>query len=74
MTRRIIIALSLIAAAVWPLAARRTITLEECVAAAEANYPLVRKYVPIEHVAELNLSDINRSWLPGVTVYGQGTV
>lgn len=74
MTRRIIIALALLAAAVWPLAARRTITLEECVTAAEANYPLVRKYVPIERVAELNLSDINRSWLPGVTVYGQGTV
>lgn len=56
-----------------PLFLRAGITLEECVAKAEANYPLVRKYAILEQTRDIDLSDINRSWLPRIGVYGQVT-
>ena len=50
------------------------VTLEECVALAQDNYPLIRKYGLLNRTKEVNLSDINKSWLPQINVYGQGTV
>ena len=50
------------------------VTLEECVKLAQDNYPLIRKYDLLELTKEVNLSDINKSWLPQINVYGQGTV
>ena len=50
------------------------VTLEECIAFAQDNYPLIRKYDLLNQIKEVNLSDINKSWLPQITVYGQGTV
>ena len=50
------------------------VTLEECVALAQDNYPLIRKYDLLNRTKEVNLSDINKSWLPQISVYGQGTV
>ena len=50
------------------------ITLEECVAKAEKNYPLIKKYDLLEATKEIDLSEINKSWLPGLNVYAQGTV
>lgn len=50
------------------------VTLGECVRQAEANYPLVSKYKLLEQTNEVNLSDINKGWLPGITVYGQATI
>ena len=50
------------------------VTLEECVKLAQDNYPLIRKYDLLEQTKEVNLSDINKSWLPQINVYGQGTV
>ena len=50
------------------------VTLDECVSLAQDNYPLIRKYDLLEQTKEVNLSDINKSWLPQINVYGQGTV
>lgn len=50
------------------------ITLEECIAKAEENYPLIRKYDLLKATAEIDLSDINKLWLPRVGVYGQATM
>lgn len=50
------------------------VTLEECVTLAQENYPLIRKYDLLNRTKEVNLSDINKSWLPQINVYGQGTV
>lgn len=53
--------------------AQADVTIEDCVAKAEANYPLVSKFRLVERTSEIDLSDINRSWLPRIGVYGQGT-
>ena len=50
------------------------VTLEECVKLAQDNYPLIRKYDLLNQTKEVNLSDINKSWLPQINVYGQVTV
>lgn len=50
------------------------VTLERCVELAQENYPLIKKYDLIERTQEINLSDINKGWLPQIGVYGQGTV
>ena len=50
------------------------VTLEECVKLAQDNYPLIRKHDLLNRTIEVNLSDINKSWLPQINVYGQGTV
>ena len=49
-------------------------TLEECVALAQDNYPLIRKYDLLERTKDVNLSVINKSRLPQINVYAQGTV
>ena len=66
----IILALSLLTGI--PLSAQ--VTLEECVKLAQDNYPLIRKYNLLEQTKDVNLSDIHKSWLPQINVYGQGTV
>lgn len=50
------------------------VTLEECVKLAQDNYPLIRKYNLLEQSKDINLSEINKSWLPQINVYGQVTV
>lgn len=50
------------------------VTLEECIALAEENYPIISKYDLLEQTKEVNLSNINKGWLPQINVYGQGTV
>lgn len=49
------------------------ITLEECLERAEANYPLIKQRALVEQTADLQLSDINKAWLPRIGVYGQAT-
>ena len=66
----VILALSLLTGI--PLSAQ--VTLEECVKLAQDNYPLIRKYDLLEQTKDVNLSDIHKSWLPQINVYGQGTV
>lgn len=48
------------------------VALEECVTLAQENYPLIRKYGLLAQVEEIDLSEINKSWLPQVSLYGQG--
>lgn len=50
------------------------VTLEECITLAHDNYPLIKKYDLLNQTREVNLSDINKSWLPQINVYAQGTV
>lgn len=50
------------------------VTLKECVLQAESNYPLVRKFGLLEQTNAVKLSDINKGWLPSITVYGQTTI
>lgn len=49
------------------------VTIEQCVQKAMENYPLVRKYDLMTAFKEIELSDINKSWLPRIEVYGQVT-
>ena len=49
-------------------------TLEQCITLAEENYPLIRKYDLLNRIRTVNLSDINKSWLPQINIYGQGSV
>lgn len=53
---------------------RAQITLDECVRLAEENYPLIKRYDLVSKMSELNLSDVNKSWLPQINVYGQATI
>lgn len=50
------------------------LTLEHCQELAQENYPSIKKFGLIEKSLEIDLSDINKSWLPSVTAYGQGTI
>ena len=49
------------------------VTIEECVKQAQNHYPLVRKYDLLSVTGDIDLSDINKSWLPRIGVYGQLT-
>ena len=50
------------------------LTLERCQQLAQENYPALKKFGLIDKSLEIELSDINKSWLPTVTAYGQGTI
>ena len=50
------------------------LTLERCQKLARENYPAIRKYGLLEKSLKIDLSDINKSWLPAISLYGQGTV
>lgn len=69
--KRYLLSLLLLAAFV-PLHAQ--ITLDECVRLAEENYPLIKRYDLVSKMSELNLSEVNKSWLPQMNVYGQATI
>ncbi|MDE7346988.1 MAG: TolC family protein [Muribaculaceae bacterium] len=58
---------------VWSLSLRAQVTIEECVSKAEANYPLISKYKLLEETCNIDLEEINNSWLPRIGVYGQVT-
>ena len=55
-----------------PLAAQGQ-TLEECQQAAEHNYPLIRKYDLISKTTALTVANIQKGWLPQVSVQAQAT-
>ena len=42
------------------------VTIEECVSKAMENYPLIRKYGLLETTTDIELSDINKGWLPRI--------
>lgn len=49
------------------------VTIEDCLEKAEANYPVINKYGLIEATRDIDLAEINNSWLPRIGVYGQVT-
>lgn len=53
--------------------ASKAITIEQCVEKAIANYPVIKKYNIVAATKEIELSDINKSWLPRIGLYGQIT-
>ena len=59
---------------VFYLPSEAQITLDYCLAKAEANYPVIRKYGIIAKTSALELSDINKTWLPQASVYAQGSL
>ena len=46
-------------------------SLDECQAAAERNYPLIRQYDLVARTTDLTLSSIKRGWLPQLSVNAQ---
>ena len=49
-------------------------TLEECQEAAARNYPLVRQYSLVEKTTQFTLSNIQKGWLPQISVSAQASV
>lgn len=54
--------------------ARAQVSIEQCVALAQENYPLIKKYDILNQTRDTDLSNINKCWLPQIDVYGQGTM
>ena len=50
------------------------LTLDYCQEKAHENYPMLKKYGIVEKMEALDLSDVNKGWLPQATLYGQGTI
>lgn len=55
------------------LSVKSQVTIEECVEKAVVNYPLISKYGLLEATRDIDLAEINNSWLPRIGVYGQVT-
>lgn len=70
--KRIILLIATVVAAT--VAAHARITIEECVAKAEAHYPVIRKYALLDATTAVELSDINKGWLPRLGLSAQATV
>jgi len=71
MKRPIRIIFSLLLA--WPVLRAGAVTLEECRALAEANYPLIRRMELVERTTAFTLSRLGKDFLPSVQVSGQAT-
>lgn len=69
--RKIIICLTLLLATVPCI--RAQLTLDRCLTLAEKNYPLISNYDIVSRTADINLSDINRGWLPAIMIGAQAT-
>lgn len=63
----------LLFAVIAPLTVRAELTLDDCRELAQENYPVIKKYRLLQSTEDLQLSDINRGWLPRIGVYGQGS-
>ena len=70
--KRIFFTLLIFFLAVFQIKAQ--LTLELCQELAKENYPAIKKYGLLEKSLEIDLSDINKSWLPSISLYGQGTI
>lgn len=50
------------------------VTVETCQEAARTNYPLVKQYGLIEQMADYNVSNANKGYLPQLTLSAKGTL
>lgn len=64
---RLLLTATVAVAAALPCLGQRTVSLEQCYAAAQRNYPLVRQYELIEKSKDYTLSNASRAYLPQVT-------
>ncbi|MBD5316908.1 MAG: TolC family protein [Bacteroides sp.] len=71
MTRLLSLIITLVCAAAT--CGAEPLTLERCLERARENYPKISDYGLTDNLTELNLSEINRGWLPRLELYAQGT-
>lgn len=58
----------------YSLGAIAQVSIEQCVALARENYPLIQKYDLLHQTQQIELADVGKdSWLPQISIYGQGT-
>lgn len=50
------------------------LTLDRCLELADENYPLIKKYDIVAKTMDISLSDINKGWLPKISIYGQSSI
>lgn len=50
------------------------VTLEQCILSARENYPVIKKYELLDCTENVELSDINKGWLPRLGLYAQSTI
>ncbi len=65
--------MTVLALALSSFIAAASVTIDDCVDKAIDNYPLISKYKLLENTTEIELSDINKGWLPQIGLYGQVT-
>lgn len=65
--------MTLLVALLTSLTAFAQVTIEECLAKAERNYPIIKKYRLLDETLDIDLGEINDSWLPRIGVSGQLT-
>lgn len=53
--------------------AQTTLTLEECVQMAKANYPLIKEKELLKQAEAVNIKGLNKSWLPKLSFNAQAT-
>lgn len=70
MTRLLSLIITLLCAATC---GAEPLTLEHCLERARENYPKISDYGLTDNLTELNLSEINRGWLPRLELYAQST-
>lgn len=63
----------LVAATLVALPASAQLTVEECQSMARQNYPLLKKYDLINQTAGFSIENINKGYLPQVTLSGQAS-
>ena len=63
----------LLFAAASAFAANADLTLAECRQLAEKNYPLINRYDLIEKTIEYSVSNLNRNYVPQLSISGQAT-
>ena len=63
----------LIALAFFPLSIFAQ-TIDECIQAAERNYPLIRQYDLIGKTTQLTIDNIQKGWLPQISASAQATL
>lgn len=66
--------ITFVALTLTALLSHAQVTIEQCVASACDNYPLIKKYGLLSATEALELSDINKTWLPRIGAYAQGTL
>lgn len=53
--------------------ARAQVTIEQCMADARQNYPMIRQLDLIDEAASYDIANVSKSWLPHLTVSGKAT-